>query len=115
MADFGGPGDIVHPDVGYKIPLTNENDFVAQMENILTELAQNRDQLNRLRRQGMAYAKERLTWEAKAQDTTRSPAVGLRRGPNQIFCRRKPLVKNTIRISQEPAPCAGVPAFEPSR
>ena len=32
VADFGGPGDIVHPGVGYKLPLTNEGDFVAQME-----------------------------------------------------------------------------------
>jgi glycosyltransferase involved in cell wall biosynthesis len=43
VADFGGPGDIVHPEVGYKVPLTNENDFVAQMEKILTELAHDRD------------------------------------------------------------------------
>ena len=26
VADFGGPGDIVHPEVGYKVPLTNESD-----------------------------------------------------------------------------------------
>ena len=32
VADFGGPGDIVHPEVGYKVPLTNESDFVARME-----------------------------------------------------------------------------------
>ena len=39
VADFGGPGDIVHPEVGYKVPLTNESEFVAQMEKILTDLA----------------------------------------------------------------------------
>src|SRR5215472_3634608 len=50
VADFGGPGDIVHSGVGYKIPLTNEPDFVAQLEKTLTELAHNRDQLERLRR-----------------------------------------------------------------
>ena len=50
VADFGGPGDIVHPEVGYKVPLTNENDIVAQMEKILTELAHNRDRLKQLRR-----------------------------------------------------------------
>lgn len=71
VADFGGPGDIVHPEVGYKVPLTNESDFVVQMKKILTELAQNRNRLERLRRQGVAYARERLTWDAKAQDTTR--------------------------------------------
>ena len=60
VADFGGPGDIVHPEIGYKVPLTNENDFVAQMEKILTELVDNRDRLERLRRQGIAYAREFL-------------------------------------------------------
>lgn len=71
VADFGGPGDIVHPDVGYKVPLTNENDFVAEMEKNLRELADNREQLERLRRQGMAHVRESLTWEAKAQAVTR--------------------------------------------
>ncbi len=50
VADFGGPGDIVHPDVGYKVPLTDETDVVAQMEMILMELAQNREHLEQLRR-----------------------------------------------------------------
>jgi glycosyltransferase involved in cell wall biosynthesis len=71
VADFGGPGDIVHPEVGFKVPLTNEHEFVAQMGKILTELAHNRDRLEQLRRQGMIYARKRLTWEAKAQDTTK--------------------------------------------
>ena len=81
VADFGGPGDIVHPGVGCKLALTNESDFVVQMEKILTELAHNRNRLEQLRRQGMAYARERLTWEAKAQDTTRVLHWILRKGP----------------------------------
>ncbi len=81
VADFGGPGDIVHPEVGYKVPLTNESDFVAQMEKILTELADNRDLLDRLRQQGMSYARERLTWDAKAQATTRVLHWAVRQGP----------------------------------
>jgi len=71
VADFGGPGDIVHSEVGYKVPLSNESEFVSQMETILTELAGNRDLLNRLREQGMSYARECLTWDAKAERTTR--------------------------------------------
>src|SRR5579872_660768 len=70
VVDFGGPGDIVHADVGYKVPLTNESDIVSRIEGTLKELAGNRDLLGRLRRQGMAYARERLTWDAKAQMTT---------------------------------------------
>jgi glycosyltransferase involved in cell wall biosynthesis len=81
VADFGGPGDIVHSEVGYKVPLTNESEFVSQMETILTELAGNRELLNRLRAQGMSYARERLTWDAKAQSTTRVLNWAVRGGP----------------------------------
>ncbi len=81
VADFGGPGDIVQPEVGYKVPLTNEDDFVAKMEKILTELANNRSQLEQLRRQGMAYVKESLTWDAKAQSTTQVLNWAVRQGP----------------------------------
>lgn len=70
VVDFGGPGDIVDADVGRKVPLTNESDVVSRIESTLTELASNRDLLGRLRRQGMVYARERLTWDAKAQMTT---------------------------------------------
>jgi glycosyltransferase involved in cell wall biosynthesis len=71
VADFGGPGDIVYPGVGYNVPLTNQNDMVSQMEKILTNLAQDRELLNRLREQGMTYVRECLTWDAKADRTTR--------------------------------------------
>ncbi len=81
VVDFGGPGDIVYPEVGFKVPLTNESDVVAQMERILDELAHDRKLLEQLRQQGMSYARERLTWEAKAQDTTRVLNWVLQRGP----------------------------------
>jgi glycosyltransferase involved in cell wall biosynthesis len=80
VADFGGPGDIVHPGIGYKVPLTNESDVVSEIEKILTDLAGNRDLLNHLRQQGMSYARDRLTWDAKALSTTRILNWVLRRG-----------------------------------
>jgi glycosyltransferase involved in cell wall biosynthesis len=81
VADFGGPGDIVHPEVGYKVPLTNESNVVSEIEKILANLASNRDLLSRLRRQGMSYAQERLTWDAKAQSTTQVLNWAVGRGP----------------------------------
>jgi len=81
VADFGGPGDIVHPAVGYKVPLTNGDDIVAQIEKILTKLAHNRDQIQLLRQQGMAHVRECLTWDAKARATTRVLQWAVRRGP----------------------------------
>jgi glycosyltransferase involved in cell wall biosynthesis len=85
VVDFGGPGDIVHPNVGYKVPLTNESEMVAQMQKILEGLAQDRDLLHRLRQQGIAYARERLTWEAKAESTTQVLNWVARRGPKPIL------------------------------
>jgi glycosyltransferase involved in cell wall biosynthesis len=70
VVDYGGPGDIVHPEVGFKVPLTNENDVVLQIEAILAKLARHPDLLQRLRQQGMRYARESLSWDAKAQTMT---------------------------------------------
>src|SRR5215472_13535388 len=96
VADFGGPGDIVHSDVGFKVPLTNENDMVVQIQKVLERLAQDRELLNRLRKHGMAYARERLTWDAKAESTTQVLNWAVRRGP-------KPLLVPPKMLHLEPA------------
>lgn len=70
VMDYGGPGDIVHSEVGFTVPLTSENDVVLQIEAILAKLARNPELLQRLRQQGMRYARERLSWDAKAQMMT---------------------------------------------
>jgi len=85
VVDFGGPGDIVDADVGYKVSLTNESDIVSGIEGALRELASNRDLLGRLRRQGMAYARERLTWEAKAQMTAQVLNWVVGRAPKPVL------------------------------
>lgn len=70
VADFGGPGDIVHPGVGYKIALTSEGEVISKIEEILSELEENRSLLATLRESGMRYAKESLSWEGKARIMT---------------------------------------------
>jgi glycosyltransferase involved in cell wall biosynthesis len=81
ILDWGGPGDIVHPEVGYKVPPTSEIEAISQIEMVLTQLERDRDLLYRLRRQGMKYARECLTWEAKAQATTQVLNWAVGRGP----------------------------------
>jgi glycosyltransferase involved in cell wall biosynthesis len=81
ILDWGGPGDIVHPEVGYKVPPTNEDEVVSQMEQILSDLASDRDLLSRLRHQGMSFARECLTWEAKAYSTTQVLNWAVRQAP----------------------------------
>jgi glycosyltransferase involved in cell wall biosynthesis len=81
VVDFGGPGDTVQSEVGYKVALTNESDLVSQMEKILVCLARDRDLLNCLRQQGTSYARECLTWDGKAQTLTAIMRWALGRGP----------------------------------
>lgn len=81
VVDFGGPGDIVNERVGAKVPLTNEADVTAQLGEALERLERDRNLLGQMRQNGMAYARERLTWEAKAQDTTRVLEWVTGRGP----------------------------------
>jgi glycosyltransferase involved in cell wall biosynthesis len=85
VADFGGPGDIVIPEVGFKVALTNEDDMVVQMEKILASLVQDSEHLQQVRQRGMAYARQHLTWEAKAQATTEVLHWVLRRAPKPLF------------------------------
>jgi len=109
VADFGGPGDIVHPAVGFKVPLTNESEFVAQIENILNELTHDRGRIERLRQQGMAYARECLTWDAKAQATTRILRWVVRQGPKPDLRPPKELAAVVGSPGQRAASHAGSP------
>ncbi len=100
VVDFGGPGDIVHAEIGYKAALTTESDIVAQMESFLTELSQDRNRLQSLRRQGLAYARERLTWDAKARDTSQVLRWALQQGPKPQFLLPRPLASESGSASR---------------
>ena len=71
VADYGGPGDIVSDNVGYRIRLDNEIKMVEEIESVLERLSSDRDQLEELRQNGLAYARESLTWESKARMLTK--------------------------------------------
>jgi glycosyltransferase involved in cell wall biosynthesis len=81
VADFGGPGDIVRPEVGFKVPLTNEEDVVLEIEKVLSKVQRDRDLLERLCRQGMRYARECLSWDRKAQVTSQILTWAVGQGP----------------------------------
>lgn len=85
VADFGGPGDIVHPGVGCKVSLTNEADVVSQIEGVLRGLAQDRDRLDQLQQQAVSYARDYLSWDAKAQALTSVMQWALGKGPKPDF------------------------------
>ena len=109
VVDFGGPGDIVNPEVGFKVPLTNEDDVVLQIEKVLATLARDPVLVDRLRQQGMRYAREHLSWDGKAQTMTKilNWAVGKGRKPDLHYSKEnmprperqpndRPVVANTL-------------------
>lgn len=67
VVDYGGPGDIVHTRVGYKVALTNEQDMIGQIDAILKGLEKDRSLLFQMQEQGMHYAREGLSWDGKAK------------------------------------------------
>jgi len=81
VVDYGGPGDIVDSEVGFKVPLTSEDDVVLQIDEILGKLARDPYVLDRLRRQGMRYAREHLSWDGKAQLMTQILLWSAGKGP----------------------------------
>ena len=81
ILDYGGPGDIVHSEVGYKVAPSSEQEVIAEMERILSDLEGDRDLIYRLRQQGLRHARECLTWDAKAQATTQVLNWVVGRGP----------------------------------
>ncbi len=81
VVNFGGPGDIVHAEVGFKVPLTNEKDVVLQIERVLAKLAGDPGLLEQMRQRGTRYARECLSWDAKAQIVTQILTWAVDQGP----------------------------------
>jgi len=70
VSDYGGPGDIVHPAIGFKIPLTDEKQAVDFITHTLEYLQRDRAKLVELSQAGQQYARAFLTWEGKAELTS---------------------------------------------
>jgi glycosyltransferase involved in cell wall biosynthesis len=81
VADFGGPGDVVTPEIGFKIPMTNADEMVQTLQSTLTEIAADRPRLEALRQRGMSYARENLTWDGKARVVSQVLLWATGRGP----------------------------------
>lgn len=70
VVDFGGPGDLVSPEIGCKIPLSCPDEMSRQIERALGRFVEDRDHLAKLSKRGMTYARETLTYDARARTIT---------------------------------------------
>ncbi len=70
VSDYGGPGDIVHSAIGFKVPLSDEKSSEQHITKILESLDGDRKELKRLSEAGQAFARRSLSWDGKAEQTS---------------------------------------------
>lgn len=85
VADFGGPGDVVKPDVGYAIPMVNEEQMVSHIQSVLKMLSDDPSGLEAMRRRGMEYARATLTYDARARVLTDISRWAMGSGPKPLL------------------------------
>lgn len=66
IVDYAGPGELVQPDWGLKVPLGRREDIIAGFRAQLTELCNDRGALAPMAKAGMARVQSHFTWEKKA-------------------------------------------------
>lgn len=95
VSDYGGPGDLVHAGIGFKIPLSDEAGSIVEIGKILEELDQDRARLARLSEAGQEYARASLSWRGKAAQTTQVLRWCLRQVQRPLLLPSKIEAKNS--------------------
>lgn len=67
VVDYAGPGELVAPDWGWKVPIGPREQVVADLRRMLSAIAADPDQLTRKGDAGRARVKEMFTWSRKAE------------------------------------------------
>lgn len=67
IVDYGGPGDNIPADLGFKLPLTTRDQLVTDLRRTLTEIADNPAQLLALREKGQRWIHQTFTWPRRAE------------------------------------------------
>ena len=67
VVDYGGPGGLIDPDRGIKVPLGTKTELIVRYVAALETLAVDRDRLRQLRGKARDFAIATFTWEAKAR------------------------------------------------
>lgn len=85
VSDYGGPGDVVEPAFGFRIPQSDEQTSIEAFGAVLATLERDRAQLRRLSENGQQFARDSLSWRGKALATTAILLWCLGRGPRPAF------------------------------
>jgi glycosyltransferase involved in cell wall biosynthesis len=67
VSNYGGPGDIVQREVGFKVAMIDEEYSVREIAKVLDRLSTDSSLLSRMSKAGQVYARDHLSWRGKAQ------------------------------------------------
>lgn len=70
IVDYAGPGELVRPETGIKVPIGPRNDIIANLRAELEHLADDRSGLLDMAENARTEAMDRFTWPAKARQIT---------------------------------------------
>ena len=65
--DFGGPGDIITPEIGRAVPVVTQEQVVEDLGTALEFLAADRPRLQTMSKAAHHYALNYLTWQSKGE------------------------------------------------
>lgn len=67
VVDYAGPGELVVPDIGYKVPLGSRAEIIAALRQVLDALIADPHDLPEMSMRGRQYIQNHFTWSAKAE------------------------------------------------
>lgn len=67
IVDYGGPGDNIPAELGFKLPLTTRDQLIADLRQTLTDIAADPSQLLELRTKGQDWIHHTFTWPRRAE------------------------------------------------
>lgn len=71
IVDYAGPGELVVPGTGYKVPIGTRAQIIAALTETLESIAADPSVLPGLAQTAQAHAKAHFTWPAKARQVAR--------------------------------------------
>lgn len=67
IVDYAGPGELLRPGTGFKVPIGSRDEIVARLREQLVEVVDDPTVLPGIARDAQVYARTHFTWPAKAQ------------------------------------------------
>jgi glycosyltransferase involved in cell wall biosynthesis len=71
VVNYGGPGEIVTDDTGFRLPIGPRDSLVSKAAALLTELTDGRHDLAQLAANGLERVRALYTWQAKARQLSK--------------------------------------------